>query len=302
MSKPVYLVTGGCGFIGYHLVKRLYDNGLVVVIDKRFNERLVKVIFPWLIYIHDINNIAKLESVFKKWKFDAVFHLAANSDISIADPQQDYIETFLTTFNILTQCKINNVKKFVLASTSAVYKESDEMLTEESELGPISHYGASKLSSEAFVRTFCYNYGIQSWILRFPNVVGQYMTHGVIFDIINKLRRNNKVLEVLGDGSQTKPYIHVYELIDAILYIFENANEKLNIFNIAGKGRTSVSEIVNLLKGMAKVNYTGGNRGWIGDINAFSYDITKLERLGWKPKMTSTEAVKLTIKQCKELL
>ncbi len=141
-----------------------------------------------------------------------------------------------------------DVKKIVFASTSAIYGDTSDLLHEDyGPLKPVSHYGASKLASESFISSFVENYDLQAWIVRFPNVVGERATHGVIYDFIKKLRRNPEKLEVLGDGEQYKPYLYVKDLVEAILFVWENTNDKLNIYNLGVDSRTKVKDIAKMV-------------------------------------------------------
>jgi UDP-glucose 4-epimerase len=165
---------------------------------------------------------------------------------------------------------------------------------------PISHYAAAKLASEAFISSYSSMHDIKAWICRFPNVIGEHATHGAILDFINKIRKNPDVLEVLGDGSQTKPYLYVKDLVDAVLFIWKNADDVINLYNIAGIGLTSVKEIAEMVITQmgtnTKIQYTGGDRGWKGDSPYYYPDISKLDKLGWMPTFDSSSSVELSIK------
>ena len=193
------------------------------------------------------------------------------------------------------------VKQLVFASTSAVYGDRSDPLQEDSgPLRPISFYGAAKLASEAYISACVENHGLQAWIFRFPNVIGERLTHGVIFDFINRLTTNPKELRILGDGTQQKPYLYVHDLIEAILFCQAKSDNKLNIFNIGVDSATSVSSIAKIVTtemGLTDVqfNYTGGNRGWVGDVPRFEYDLSRIHKLGWKAKLSSDDAVRITV-------
>lgn len=303
-----YLVTGGAGFIGSHLCDYLIkENNFVVAIDnlslgkeKNIAHLMQNKNFKFI--KTEICNMYELKKIFELCTFDAVFHLAANSDIATSreDPFIDLNNTFLTTFNVLNMMKLNNVKKIVFASTSAVYGQVNEKINENhGPLFPLSHYGASKLASEAFIASFVENYGIQAWITRFPNVIGSRATHGVIYDFVNKLKKTPDELIVLGDGEQEKSYLHVSDLIDALIYVFNNSSQKINYYNIGVETTTKVKEIAELilkqLNPDAKIKYTGGKIGWIGDVPKFAYNVDKIKKLGWKAKLSSTDAVKCAI-------
>ena len=304
------LVTGGAGFIGSHLDDALIVRGHnITVVDnlvlgrKENIEHLIGK--PNFCFIEaDLMDIEKMRSIFSKGKFDMVYHLAANSDIQKGgkDPMVDYNFTFNTTFNVLQLLKEFEIKKFFFASTSAIYGETYDVLNEDyGPLKPVSNYGAGKLASEAFISAFSSTYGIQTWITRFPNVVGERFTHGVIYDFIKKLHNNPEELEVLGNGEQCKPYVYVKDLVDAILYVIDHASERYNVYMIGSDSRTKVKEIATMVieeMGLnAKIRYTGGDRGWIGDVPEFRYDLTKINKLGWTAPHNSNESVRLAIQK-----
>lgn len=304
------LVTGGAGFIGSHLADYLIDKEHeVVVIDdlslgKKENIEHNLVNRKFTFYQENILNYEQIEGIFIQEKFDVIFHLAANSDISKshAEPDIDFNNTFFITYNILKLMKCHMVKKIVFSSTSAIYGENSKKLAEDfGPLLPVSHYGASKLASEAFICSFVLNYDMQAWIVRFPNVVGERATHGVIFDFINKLRKNHNELEVLGNGEQFKPYMYVKDLVEAMIFVWRNSNDRINIFNIGVETKTRVKDIVRMVieeMGLnAVIKYRGGDRGWIGDVPGFDYDLSKITSLGWVAKISSDEAVRKSIKQ-----
>ena len=308
MSKNV-LITGGAGFIGSHLNDALLELGYkVTAFDNLSLGRLSNMENalknPNFKFIKgDILDKEILFEVFKNGDFDTVFHMAANSDIakSHTNPDVDFNNTLTTTYNVLLCMKEFKVKNIVFASTSAIYGDTGVSVTENyGPLFPISHYGASKLACEAYISSFCENYGFKAWIARFPNVVGERATHGAIYDFINKLRKNNKELEVLGDGTQIKPYLYVKDLIEAILLIRNATNDQINYFNLGVESRTTVKEMAEMVieeMGLnAEIKYTGGNKGWIGDVPAFSYSLDKIHSLGWNPKVSSNEAVRKSIR------
>ncbi len=307
------LITGGAGFIGSHLCDALIQQGhSLTVVDNLVLGRIENIAhllqLPTFNFIQeDILNMKAMGSIFENGKFDMVYHLAANSDIQKGgkDPLVDYNLTFNTTFGILQLMKEFNVKKLFFASTSAIYGECHHILNEDyGPLRPVSNYGAGKLASEAFISAFSSNVGIQAWITRFPNVVGERFTHGVIYDFIHKLQRNPSELEVLGNGEQCKPYVYVKDLVEGILYVTEHAQEPYNVYMLGTDTRTKVKEIAAMVieeMGLtATVRYTGGDRGWKGDVPEFRYDLRKVNDLGWKASYTSNEAVRLAIQKALE--
>ena len=306
------LVTGGAGFIGSHLVDRLLIEGNeVVCIDNLLlgktkflkNAKLNKN-FKFLNF--DLLDLNKLNSVFKKENFEMIYHLAANSDIlaGVKSTSRDLELTFQLTYNVLECMREYNVKKILFTSSPTVFGNHDIGLTEDLPMKPESLYGASKLASEAFIRAFSGLYDIQAWILRLSNMVGERSTHGILFDFLNKIKKNKKELIVLGDGNQNKPYMYVHELIDCMFFIINNSNEMINDFNVGPKDGVSVSKISELFlkyfgTGQA-IKYTGGKTGWKGDVPFYSHNSKKLNDVGWSPSLTSKEAIKKAIKRMKE--
>jgi UDP-glucose 4-epimerase len=256
----------------------------------------------------DLLDKHKLNSLFEINKFDRVYHLAANSDIQegIKSTNRDLELTFLSTFNVLESMRNNDVNEFFFTSSPAIFGRHEVSLSENLEMNPESLYGASKLASEAYVKTFSSLYGIKSWILRLSNTVGERSTHGILYDFLHKLTKSDTELVVLGDGSQLKPYMYVHELIECIFYVTENSNDLLNIFNVGPKDGVRVSRIAELsIEGFGsnqKIRYTGGETGWKGDIPFYSHDSKKLRDLGWEVKLTSEEAVIKAISMIKENL
>lgn len=240
---------------------------------------------------------------------DLVWHLAANSDIpaGIQDQSVDLKRTFLTTFTLVEVMRTLGLRNVAFASTSAIYGDCQKLLTEEhGPLLPISNYGAMKLASEALLSASAESFLDHIWVFRFPNVVGPRATHGAIFDFISRLRADSTALHVLGDGSQTKPYLHVSELISAMRFIIANAKERRNVFNIGPEGTgTSVSFIaertVDIVAKDAKIIYADGDRGWVGDVPRVAYSAQRLKALGWTPVMSSDHAVLKAIRELAEV-
>ena len=299
------LVTGGAGFIGSHLCDALVAAGnSVIAVDnlslgRESNLRQLEGSGDFQFQKGDVLDQDWFEPLVDEGGFECVFHMAANSDIarSHSDPRVDLDNTFLTTFHILEAMRKAGVSKLVFASTSAVYGEvQGEVREDYGPLKPISHYGAAKLASEGFISSYAENYGIRSWITRFPNVVGSRATHGAVYDFVRKLRRTPMRLEVLGDGTQEKPYLSVHDLVQAILLVWERTAASVNIYNVGATTRSKVSDIARIVieegPKPAEITYSGGDRGWIGDVPKFAYDLSAITALGWSPTMTSDEAVR----------
>jgi UDP-glucose 4-epimerase len=236
---------------------------------------------------------------------DYVFHLAANPEAreGIEKTDLDLKIGTIATYNVLEAMRLNGVKKIVFASSGTVYGETPVIPIHEDygPLLPISLYGASKLACEGLISAFCHIFGMQGWIFRFANIVGGRSTHGVIFDFINKLKQNSKELEILGDGTQEKPYLFVTDCVNGILFAVENAKDALNVFNLGCSSTTNVTTIATIVveeMGLKDVEfkYTGGDRGWRGDVPQVRLNVERIKRLGWKAKYTSDEAVRKAVR------
>jgi UDP-glucose 4-epimerase len=303
------LVTGAAGFIGSHLVDALLTRGAAVTgldnlkLGRRENLAIALKNPRFKFFEADLNDLPACKKIIagqsQSAPFTAAWHMAANSDIraGVADPDVDLRDTFLTTCNLLKLMREHKIPWLAFASTSAIYGDLKQKLTEDiGPLFPISNYGAMKLASEAAISAAAESFLERAWIFRFPNVVGSRATHGAIYDFIHKLNKNPAELEVLGDGTQEKPYFHVADLIDAMFFITDNAKDKLNFFNIGtGDTITTVRYLaeatVYAAASKAKICYTGGNRGWVGDVPKVNYSVEKLKKLGWSPRLTSNQAV-----------
>ena len=309
------LMAGGAGFIGSHLIDDLLKEGHIIVcadklimgdenIKHILNDKQMKDRFHF--YNAELADQKNVDMLFKEHQFDMVFHLAANSDIQKGgkEPGIDFNDTLLTTRALLEGMRKNDVKKLFFASTSAVYGEMPEVKLTETTGGlkPVSYYGGAKLASEALISSYVSMCDIDAVIFRFPNVIGPRLTHGVIHDFIRKLEKNPSELEILGDGTQCKPYIYVKDLVEAILQVIHHFPSGEEIYNLSVKGNgttvTKIAEIVvsEMALQNVKFRYTGGDRGWKGDVPKFRYDISKILEIGWIPKHTSDEAVYQTVK------
>ena len=301
------LVAGGAGFIGSHLCDALLSkNNTVIVADKLImgskNIEHLSQNTNFKFYEMELADQDNVDKLFKDNKIDIVYHMAANSDISKSanDTSIDFNDTLLTTRVLLESMRKNNVKNIFFASTSAVYGEMPDIVLNEETGGlkPVSYYGGAKLASEALISSYVSMCDMNAVIFRFPNVIGPRLTHGVVYDFVKKLRNNPKELEILGNGTQCKPYIYVTDLVNAIVKLTEQFEPGLDVFNISvmseGTSVTHIAEIVVDVLGLSDVEfkYTGGDRGWKGDVPRFKYDISKVLATGWKPEYTSDEAVR----------
>lgn len=304
MADKKAFITGGAGFIGSNLCARLLGEGWELVVYDNLilgnREFIAEYEGNGLTFIEA--DLLELDKVVEAMKgSEVVWHLAANSDISYGRKYTDVDlkNGTLATYNVLEAMRINGIKKILFASTSAIYGEAEIMPTPENygPLLPISLYGASKLACEGLITAFCHNFDIQAWIYRFGNVVGKNGTHGAIVDFIKKLRADKTRLEVLGDGKQAKPYLYVSEIVDGMCYGFQHAEDQVNFFNLACEGATTVETIAkSVIEACdfndARIDYTGGARGWVGDVPQVRLCTEKMAKLGWKVTLDSDAAVK----------
>lgn len=309
-----FLITGGAGFIGSHItLKLLQDGHKVKVIDKKpINYSLLKKLTLEKRFSYSQINIKNSEDLIEEFKgIDIIFHFSASADIALGTSNTfiDVQQGTLVTYAVLEAMRKSSIKRLIFPSSSTVYGYPPKIPTPEDSglLFPTSLYGASKLASEALISSYCYLFDMKSWIFRFGNVIGKNAVRGVLIELIQKLKKNSKELEVLGDGNQLKDYIYIDDCVAGILYALENSDKKINVFNLGTGTTLSVNEIVKIIFNElklndVKVNYTEGSPGWKGggwpgDINVVQFDITKIRNLGWTPKFNSAEAVKKTIKE-----
>jgi len=306
------LVTGAAGFIASNLIKRLLDAGNQVVAIDNFFLGKINHIDRYLtnpnfkFFNFDLLNLDGLNKIFKESSPDRVWHLAANSDISYGEKftNFDLKGGTLVTYNVLESMRLCGCKELLFSSSGAVYGEPTTHPTPENygPLMPISLYAGSKLACEGLVSSYSHSFGIQAWMFRFGNVVGPNPTHGVIYDFVNRLLDDRTHLKILGDGTQTKPYMHVEDCLDGMQFAQLHSNEDINFFNLAAPDQTSVNSIASwILSEMGisadecDISFTGGKRGWRGDVPFVNLDTKKMTTLGWTPKLKSDEAVKKAI-------
>ncbi|WP_292370255.1 NAD-dependent epimerase/dehydratase family protein [Methanoregula sp. UBA64] len=301
------VVTGGAGFIGSHLVDTLVAQGNeVLVIDSLCAGRRE------CIARHIDTGVARLvqaDLLDDGWQehirgADRVFHLAADPDVrqSAIDPEPTMQNNIMATYRVLEAMRKYEVPEIVFTSTSTVYGEATVIPTPEdyAPLLPVSVYGASKLACEALISSYCYSFGMKAWIYRFANIVGERSGHGVITDFIRKLKENPAELEILGDGKQVKSYLEVHECVAAMLFALRT-RETVNIFNIGSEDWidvTSIAEIVaeEMHLPDVKFRFTGGERGWVGDVPKMQLSIDRIKGKRWKPQLGSRESVRLAVR------
>lgn len=303
-----FIVTGAAGFIGSTLVDRLLSDGHNVTgIDnfstgqRRFLEGALAHTNFRLVEI-DLLDLEALKLAFAGG--DVVFHLSANADVRFGTnhPRKDLEQNTIATYNVLEAMRANGIKKIAFSSTGSVYGEAPVVPTPEDGPFPIqtSLYGASKAAGEGLIAAYCEGFGFQSWIFRFVSILGERYTHGHVFDFYQKLKTDPSRLPVLGNGKQRKSYLYVQDCIDAILLAMDKAGDKVNIFNLGVDGYVEVNDSIGWICEELGVNpnmeYSGGDRGWIGDNPFIFLDTKKIRALGWKPKFDIQQGIIKTVK------
>ncbi|MDM7934313.1 MAG: NAD-dependent epimerase/dehydratase family protein [Methanothrix sp.] len=309
MKGRSILVTGGAGFIGSHLAERLLERNEVTVFDNFSSGRREFLAScqespDFELIEADLRDERALERALEGK--DMVFHLAANPDVRLGakDTRVHLDQNVLATYSLLEAMRRCDVTRIAFTSTSTVYGEATVVPTPEEygPLMPISLYGASKLSCEALISSYCHTFGMQSWIYRFANIVGERGTHGVLVDFIRKLREDPRTLEILGSGRQRKSYLEVRDCVEAMVHCAEHSKEEINIFNIGSSDSLEVREIADIVvrrMGLSDVRYryTGGvdGRGWKGDVRVMLLSIERIRRLGWAPRLGSAGAIEAAV-------
>jgi len=299
------LISGGAGFIGPNLIRRMAQDGHgIVVVDnlsRGRREHLAPLSAVQMIEA-DLSQPQCVEQLAAQLRspIEQIWHLAANSDIpaGVADPGVDLRDTFMTTYHLLELARRLQVRQFFFASSSAVYGDCGTQQIAESlgPLLPISNYGAMKLASEAQISAAAESLLDRAGIFRFPNVVGTPATHGVLIDFVHKLKRDPTRLDVLGDGTQQKAYLHVSDLVDAMLFASARQAERREVLNIGPVDdgvtvRWIAEQVRDRVAPQARLAFGEGGRGWVGDVPRFRYDTGRLSRLGWQPSMDSRAAI-----------
>jgi UDP-glucose 4-epimerase len=304
-------VSGGAGFIGSNLVDRLLDVGHEVTVYDNLSTGLLQ----FLEYAKDYDRFRLVEGDLLDEDtlseaiagHEFVFHLAANADVRFGTehPRRDLEQNTIVTNNVLEAMRKNGISKIAFASTGSVYGDATVIPTPENAPFPIqtSLYAASKLAGEGLIAAYCGGFGFQSWIFRFVSILGERYTHGHVFDFYRKLKQNPSRLEVLGNGKQRKSYLYIQDCIDAMLFALEKSNESVNVLNLGVDGYCEVNDsigwICEELGVSPKLEYSGGDRGWIGDSPFIFLDTSKIQDLGWKPNLSIHDGVLKTIQYLK---
>lgn len=313
LSEGTYFIIGGAGFIGSHFTDALLASAKtrrVTIFDNFSSGR------EWHYEAHlgdrrfsvvraDASDVSALTATMEG--HDWVIHLASNADIAAAAerPEVDFYRGTLLTNNVVEAMRRAGLRRLLYASGSGVYGDAGERVVPEdyAPMVPISTYGASKLASESLIASYCAMFSIHACALRFGNVVGARQTHGVGFDFLRSLSSTPKRLRILGDGRQSKPYIHVSDVVDAALCAAMKATAPFSVFNVATDDAVTVTEIADLavevmgLEDKPAFDYTGGPRGWRGDVPVVRLDSTRMHSLGWFPKRNSRDAVRQSLKE-----
>lgn len=300
------LVTGGAGFIGSHLAVRLRaQRHEVVVLDnlaaahphavERLAEAKVEVVRGDILVAEDVRGAAQ--------GCEAVFHLAANPDVrsTSAAPAEAFRLNVEATHDLLEVLRVTKPRSVVFTSTSTVYGEPKMVPTPETfgPLEPISTYGATKLAGEALLAAHAHTTQQRCTVLRLANVTGPGTTHGVTYDLVQKLRRDPKRLEVLGDGKQRKSYVHIEDAAEGLLAAWQAQSKEFDVFNLGSADAIDVRQVADIVcqaLALRGVEYafkpSAGGRGWPGDVKVMQLDIAKLRAVGWAPRHGSADAIR----------
>jgi UDP-glucose 4-epimerase len=305
-------ITGGAGYIGSNLSDRLLKDGHQVTIFDNFSTGQLRfleqarssekfqLIEGDLLYEPFLNQAIE--------DHDVVFHLAANADVRFGTehPRKDLEQNTIVTYNVLEAMRSHGIRKIAFASTGSVYGDGTVIPTPEDAPFPIqtSLYAASKLAGEGLITAYCEGFGFQSWIFRFVSILGERYTHGHVFDFYRKLKTDSTRLQVLGNGKQRKSYLYIQDCIDAMLLAMEKSNEPVNIFNLGVDGYCEVNDSIGWIckefGAKPVLEYSGGERGWIGDNPFIFLETQKIRSLGWNPKFSIRDGVLKTVRYLKE--
>lgn len=306
-----HIVTGGAGFIGSHLVDRLMEKGEKVLVIDDLSSGKRKNLERWIEsdrFSLLEKKVQKINTIPKRFT-DAktVFHFAALPSVRVGvnNPDKQWKDNVVATYHLLKRVKEEEIPYFLFSSSSTVYGIPKELPTpEDHPLQPISIYGGTKVACESLISGFSHTFDMRGLVFRFANIMGSRLTHGVVYDFVHKLKETPTKLEILGDGTQNKSYLHVSDLLDGIMKIFhtfKNNEKSYDVYNLGNEDRTDVMTIAEIVSEEMdlhpKFNTTGGvdgGRGWKGDVKEMLLDISKIKSVGWKPKYSSDESIRLT--------
>jgi len=300
-------VTGAAGFVGSNLVDRLLQAGLCVIGYDNLATGRIEFLAEasqqsgFTFVEGDVLDVPTLSRSMAS--ADIVFHFAANADVrfGLEHPRKDLEQNTIATFNVLEAMRENGIRDIAFPSTGSVYGEAPLIPTPEDAPFPVqtSLYGASKLAGEGLIASYCEGYGMRGWIFRFVSILGERYTHGHVFDFYRQLLTDPTHLSVLGNGKQRKSYLAVKDCIDAIFHALANTHDKVNIFNLGTDEYCEVNDSIRWITGrlglVPKLNYSGGDRGWVGDNPFIFLDTRKIRALGWQPKLSIRSGIEQTL-------
>ncbi|ADJ14011.1 NAD-dependent epimerase/dehydratase family protein [Halalkalicoccus jeotgali] len=302
VTESRLLVTGGAGFIGTHLTERLLDAGNDVVVVDNFANSDPSTVPDGAELIEGDLTDSDVASEAIDSDIDGVFHLAARKSVNDENPRGQFEDNSAMTYNVLEAMDAADVSEIAFTSSSTVYGEAPRPTPEDyAPLEPISVYAASKIADESLLSTYAHTHGMRVWTFRFANIVGPHLRGAVIPDFVEKLRANPETLTILGNGRQEKSYMYIEDCLDAMEHVIEHTERPVNTFNLGTRTTTSVNRIADIVSDELGLDpdyeYTGGERGWTGDVPKMRLSIEKLTGLGWDVSLESDRAVRKTARE-----
>ena len=305
LSGKRICITGGAGFVGSHLGDRLVEDNEVVVADRFGNGRREWVPDDAEVVEGDLRDPDVVAEAIDE-STDVVFHFAADKAVDTEDPNEQFRLNTEMTANVVERMAAVGCDRVAFTSSSTVYGEAPRPTPEDyAPMEPISMYGAAKLAEESLLSVYAHSHGFRVWNFRFANIVGPRLQLGaVVPDFIQKLREDPSTLEILGDGRQEKSYMHIEDCLDAMTYVVEHADDAMNTYNLGTRTTTSVRTIADIVADEMGVDpeyeFTGGDRGWVGDVPRMRLSVEKLAGLGWEPDGSSDDAIRRAVRELKD--